>query len=141
MIVPQGAFLSAWDESNENDNKGLWIKLWRDMLWSIIRGVPATRNPFNNRCDGQTYSQDIDKLWKELNFPEKTTGQSGNYYLGAMAVTAENIPTKDIIRYQFLLNFSPFVFQIYHLLIFVFAQLVCDGNLGGLHRGAVLLLP
>lgn len=113
VIVPQGAFLSAWDESNENDNKGLWIKLWRDMLWSIIRGVPATRNPFNNRCDGQTYSQDIDKLWKELNFPEKTTGQSGNYYLGAMAVTAENIPTKDIIRYQFLLNFSPFVFQIY----------------------------
>lgn len=113
VIVPQGAFLPYWDESDEDINKGLWVKLWRDMLWSIVRGVPATRNPFNNRCDGQVYTQDVEKLWKDLNESSKATGQSGNYYLGAMATTAENIPTKDIIRYQFLLNFAPFVFQIY----------------------------
>lgn len=113
VIVPQGAFLSYWDESDEDTNKGLWVKLWRDMLWNIVRGVPATRNPFNNRCDGQIYSKDAEKLWQDLKQPEKSTGQSGNYYLGAMATTAENIPTKDSIRYQFLLNFAPFVFQIY----------------------------
>jgi CRISPR-associated protein Cmx8 len=83
------------------------------MLWNIIRGVPATRNPFNNRSNSQKYCQDAEKLWKDMNTPEKAIGQSGNYYLGAMASTAENIPTKDIIRHQFLLNFSPFVFQIY----------------------------
>jgi CRISPR-associated protein Cmx8 len=113
VVVPKGAFLPYWDESDEDINKGLWVKLWRDMLWNIVRGVPATRNPFNNRCDGQIYTKDAEKLWKELNQPHKATGQSGNYYLGAMATTAENIPTKDIIRYQFLLNFAPFVFQIY----------------------------
>ncbi|MBD2667365.1 type I-MYXAN CRISPR-associated protein Cmx8 [Richelia sinica] len=113
VIVPQGAFLSYWDESDEDINKGLWIKLWRDMLWNIVRGVPATRNPFNNRCDGQTYIQDSEKIWKDLNQPDKTIGQSGNYYLGAMATTADNIPTQDMIRYQFLLHFAPFVFQIY----------------------------
>ena len=113
VIVPQGAFLPYFDESDEDINKGLWVKLWRDMLWNIVRGVPATRNPFNNRCDGQVYTQDAEKLWKDLNQRDKATGQSGNYYLGAMATTAENIPTKDIIRYQFLLSFAPFVFQIY----------------------------
>jgi CRISPR-associated protein Cmx8 len=113
VIVPQGAFLSYWDESEQDINKGLWIKLWRDMLWKIVRGVPATRNPFERRCDGQTYTQDSEKTWKDLNQSDKITEQSGNYYLGAMAKTAENIPTQDIIRYQFLLNFAPFVFQIY----------------------------
>lgn len=113
VIVPQGAFLPYWDESDEDINNGLWVKLWRDMLWNIVRGVPATRNPFNNRCDGQIYSKDAENLWQDLKQPEKATGQSGNYYLGAMATTAENIPTKDSIRYQFLLNFAPFVFQIY----------------------------
>jgi CRISPR-associated protein Cmx8 len=113
VVIPKGAFLAYWDSSSEDEDKGLWIKLWRDMLWNIVRGVPATRNPFNNRCDDQGYSQDVEKLWKDLNNPKKTTGQSGNYYLGAMASTPENIPTKDIISYQFLLNFAPFVFQVY----------------------------
>lgn len=113
VVVPKGAFLSYWDQSDEKEDKGLWIKLWRDMLWKVVRGVPATRNSFNNRCEGQNYSQDAEKLWKELINPKNTTGQSGNYFLGAMATTAENIPTKDTIFYQFLLNFSPFVFQVY----------------------------
>jgi len=113
VIVPQGAFLSYWDDSASEDNKGLWIKLWRDMLWNVIRGVPATRNPFNNRCNGMSYTQDSEEVWKDLIQPNKTTGQSGNYYLAAMAKTADNIPTQDLTRYQFLLHFAPFVFQIY----------------------------
>ena len=109
VVVPEGAFLANWDKSN-ND---LWIKLWRDMLWNIIRGVPATRNSFNNRCGEQTYSQDAEKAWQELKKPGKLIGQSGNYFLGAMATNAENIPTKDVIKYQFLLQFWVFVSQIY----------------------------
>lgn len=114
VITPQGAFLPSLDESAEGNN-GIWIKLWRDMYWSIIRGVPTTRNPFNFRAnkDYGTYSDDVIKQWTQLKNPDKTIGQSGNYYLGAMASNAENIPIKDSIRYQFLLNFAPFVFQVY----------------------------
>lgn len=114
VVTPQGAFLPYLDESAEGNN-GIWIKLWRDMYWSIIRGVPATRNPFNYRAnkDYGAYSNDVVKQWTQLQNPDKTIGQSGNYYLGAMASNAENIPTKDNIAYQFLLNFAPFVFQVY----------------------------
>lgn len=110
--VPYGAFLPVWDESLNDPNNGLWVKLWRDMLWSIIRGVPATRNPFNNRLNA-SYSKDAEQIWNALNNPEKTTGQSGNYYLGAMASNAENVPTKDKVGYQFLLHFWSFVAQVY----------------------------
>jgi len=113
VIVPQGAFLSYWDDSVSEDNKGLWIKLWRDMLWNVIRGVPATRNPFNNRCNGISYAKDAEEIWKGLIQPNKTTGQSGSYCLAAMATTADNIPTQDLSKYQFLLHFAAFVFQVY----------------------------
>ncbi len=45
--------------------------------------------------------------------PDKITGQSGNYYLGAMALNPENVPIKDRVRYQFLLHFWAFVAQVY----------------------------
>jgi CRISPR-associated protein Cmx8 len=113
VVVPNGAFLPVWDKSSDEEDKGLWIKLWRDMLWHIIRGVPATRNSFNNRCEENIYSQDAEKLWQELKNPDKQVGQSGNYFLGAMASNAENISTKDLVKYQFLLHFWVFVAQVY----------------------------
>jgi CRISPR-associated protein Cmx8 len=113
VVVPNGAFLPIWDKSSDEEDKGLWIKLWRDMLWNIIRGVPATRNSFNNRCEKQNYSEDAEKLWQELKNPDKQVGQSGNYFLGAMASNADNIPTKDLVKYQFLLHFWVFVAQVY----------------------------
>ena len=112
VTIPYGAFLPDWDKSSDDPDNGLWVKLWRDMLWQIIRGVPATRNPFNYRVNG-SYSKDTEKVWDELQNPEKSTGQSGNYYLGAMASNPENVPTKDTIRHQFLLHFWAFVTQVY----------------------------
>jgi CRISPR-associated protein Cmx8 len=113
VTVPQGAFLTDWDKSNDSSERGLWIKLWRDMLWNIVRGVPATRNSFNHRVNNPSYSQDVQQIWEELQHPDKITSQSGNYYLGAMAVNAENVPTKDKVSYQFLLHFWVFVAQVY----------------------------
>lgn len=112
VTVPYGAFLPDWDKSSDDPDNGLWVKLWRDMLWQIIRGVPTTRNPFNYRVNG-SYSKDAEKVWDELKNPEKSTGQSGNYYLGAMASNPENVPTKDTVRYQFLLHFWAFAAQVY----------------------------
>lgn len=113
VTIPQGAFLADWDKSNDESERGLWIKLWRDMLWQIVRGVPATRNSFNHRVNGAAYSQDVQDIWQQLQHSDRIIGQSGNYYLGAMAANSENVPTKDKVRYQFLLHFWVFVAQVY----------------------------
>ncbi len=117
--TPKGAFLPELDPSRENGS-GVWIKLWREMLWQIVRGVPTTRNPYKNRAaprdrpyETVRFSSDAEKIWQELTEPDKPVKQSGNYYLGAMAKTAENVPTHDRARYQFLLHFWPFVTQVY----------------------------
>lgn len=47
VVVPRGAYLAEWDS-------GPWRKLWRDMLWSILRGVPATRAPFEARAHARS---------------------------------------------------------------------------------------
>jgi CRISPR-associated protein Cmx8 len=114
VVTPDGAFLEDWDRSE----KQVWIKIWRDMFWSIIKGVPATRNSFISRCDfnlpnGDSFSKDSNSVWNSLKKPENTTGQSGAFYLGAMAVNAENVPTQDLVKWQFLLHFWAFVAQVY----------------------------
>ena len=114
VVIPYGAFLPNLDESGE-DKDGVWVELWRDMYWSIIRGRDKQRISFKERCnknDGE-YTKDTKKLWIELQNPNKATKQSGTYYLSAEELTAENLSMKDIVYLRFLLNFSPFVFQVY----------------------------
>lgn len=112
-IIPEGAFLPAWDKSSEDGKNGIWIKLWRDMMWNIVRGVPTTRNPYNGRVNGASYSKDVETTWKELQKPDKVTGQTGQYYLGAASTNPDNVPIRDKIRHQFLLHFWVFVAQVY----------------------------
>lgn len=114
VVVPKGSFLSdpSYDKSSDGKN-GLWIKLWRDMVWSILRGVPATRKPFEARAEGQ-YNDDAIKVWQQLIQPEEfTVDLPSTYFLGAQANNAENIPFKDRARLQFLLHFWLFAAQIY----------------------------
>lgn len=108
-VVPHGAFLEDFDKS---ENK-IWIKLWRNMIWSILRGVPATRRPYNERSEGE-FTDDADKVWDELNRPaDYTVELPSTYFIGAQASNAENVPFKDLARFQFLLHFWAFVAQIY----------------------------
>ncbi|MBW4623715.1 MAG: type I-MYXAN CRISPR-associated protein Cmx8 [Cyanosarcina radialis HA8281-LM2] len=114
VVVPKGSFLSdsSYDSSSDGKN-GLWIKLWRDMVWSILRGVPATRKPFEARTEGQ-YNEDAIKVWQQLIQPEEfTVDLPSTYFLGAQANNAENTPFKDRARFQFLLHFWLFTAQIY----------------------------
>jgi CRISPR-associated protein Cmx8 len=114
VVVPGGSFLSdpAYDKSVEGKN-GLWVKLWRDMVWSILRGVPATRKPFEARAEG-SYSDDAAGVWKQLTQPENyTVDLPSTYFLGAQSSNAENVPFKDRARFQFLLHFWLFAAQIY----------------------------
>ncbi len=114
IVVPKGAFIA--DADPEGD-RGKWIKLWRDMLWSILRGVPSTRLPYESRVNlplGHYYTKDADKIWQELLQPsEFTVDLPSTYYLGAQASNPENVPFKDRARYQFLLHFWVFAVSIY----------------------------
>lgn len=114
VVVPKGSFLSDPSYDNSSDGKnGLWIKLWRDMVWSILRGVPATRKPFEARAEGE-YNEDAIKVWQQLIQPEEfTVDLPSTYFLGAQANNAENTPFKDRARFQFLLHFWLFAAQIY----------------------------
>jgi CRISPR-associated protein Cmx8 len=113
-VIPKGSFLAdeSYDQSSDGKN-GRWIKLWRDMVWSILRGVPATRKPFAARAEGIP-SEDGATVWKQLVQPaEFTVDLPSTYFLGAQANNAENISFKDQARFQFLLHFWLFAAQIY----------------------------
>jgi CRISPR-associated protein Cmx8 len=116
VAIPKGSFLadSRYDESSDGKN-GLWIKLWRDVVWSILRGVDATRKPFESRTsDDHKYAEDTVKVWNGLTKSEKVVVDlPSTYFLGAQASNAESIPFKDLARYQLLLHFWLFAAQIY----------------------------
>ena len=112
VVIPKGAFLVDVDPSASGD-KGIWIKLWRDVIWSIFRGVPATRKPFEDRADGEQ-TKDAADVWADLIQPSDYPIElPSTYFIGAQAVNAENVPFKDRARFQFLLHFWPYAAQVY----------------------------
>ncbi|MCI0693279.1 type I-MYXAN CRISPR-associated protein Cmx8 [candidate division KSB1 bacterium] len=114
VVVPRGAFLASasYDKSFDGKN-GIWIKLWRDLVWSIFRGVPATRKPYEDRANGEPATDAAD-AWQCLLEPsDYTVDLPSTYFIGAQAANAENVPFKDRARLQFLLHFWQFIAQIY----------------------------
>lgn len=110
--VPKGAFLVDLDPS-ANGDKGDWIKLWRDVIWRIFRGVPATRKPFEDRAEGKQ-TKDSAEVWRDISqASDYSVELPSTYYIGAQAMNAENVPFKDLARFQFLLHFWPYSIQIY----------------------------
>lgn len=111
-VIPKGGFLLRNDPSGDGRN-GSWIKLWRDVIWTIFRGVPATRAPFDARANKEATTDAAD-AWQELIQPSEYTVQlPSTYFIGAQANNAENVPFKDRARFQFLLHFWPYAAQIY----------------------------
>ena len=41
-VVPGGSLIAEWDGALPSSPKP-WLKLWRDLVWSTLRGVPAQR--------------------------------------------------------------------------------------------------
>jgi CRISPR-associated protein Cmx8 len=111
-VIPKGAFLVDLDPSASGD-KGIWIKLWREVIWRIFRGVPATRKPFKDRAEGKQ-TKDAVETWSDLIQPSDYPLElPSTYFIGAQAVNAENVPFKDRARFQFLLHFWPYTAQVY----------------------------
>jgi CRISPR-associated protein Cmx8 len=112
VVIPKGAFLKDYDPTLNGDN-GFWVKLWRDMVWNILRIKPTTRTPYNKRSEGR-YTKDADEMWENLLQRSNSIAKlSGSAFVGIQASNAENVPFKDRIRFQFLLHFWSFVSQIY----------------------------
>ncbi len=108
-VIPRGAFLQGYDPTTNGD----WIKLWRNVIWTIFRGVPATRKPFKDRAE-RKQSDDSTNAWQELTKPlDYAVDLPSTYFIGAQANNAENVPFKDRARFQFLLHFWPYAAQIY----------------------------
>ncbi len=114
VVVPRGSFLCdpQYDRSSDGQ-KGLWIKLWRDTLYTILKAKDASRNGFKARANDLTELKDVEDVWKNLTNPLSTTKLAGSFYLGAQGNNPENIPFNDHGRHQFLLHFWFFVAQIY----------------------------
>lgn len=129
--VPRGAFLADWDPTR--DSGGVWLKLWRDMIWSIMRGVPATRAPFEARAAGQP-DKLAETVFAQLSRCDAAVDLPSTYYLGAQSRTAENVAFYDTAGNQLLLHFWPFVAPIY-----VPATLDSDGKRG--FRGYAVAVP
>ena len=112
QIVPGGAFLADGDPSASGSH-GLWIKLWRDVMWTIFRGRANQRLPFTDRAAGKQ-GKDAAKVWSDLiQPPDYPVKLPGTYFIGAEACNAENVPFRDRARFQFLLHFWPYVAQVY----------------------------
>lgn len=111
-VVPAGGLVCDWDAAGEGSPR-LWLKLWRDMVWTTLRGVPAQREPFNARGEGRTID-DGGEAWDELSSdPRATVELASTHLLGAQAKNAENVAFEDVARLRFLLHFWSFVVAIY----------------------------
>lgn len=109
LVIPHGAFLVDYDRSE----KGIWIKLWRDMVWSIVCSRDLQRIPYKKRAN-QEEDKNISKLWSDLvKTPNKGTDLSSSLFIGAEGSNAEDVSFKDQRKFQLLLNFWIFVAQIY----------------------------
>lgn len=112
QTVPRGGIINEWDASPAGSTP-LWVKLWRDLVWTTLRGVPATREPYECRAEARP-ATDGAEAWDELaHGPLASVPLPSTYYLGAQATTAENVSFRDIARMRVLLHFWPFAVPIY----------------------------
>jgi len=113
VLVPKGSFLS--DPSYDESNEGLWIKLWRDVMFQILRGSGQAQTPFKERAKDPSYCRDTNETWKELTGAHTGKGAelSSSYFLGAQKHNPEKVKFADRAKFKFLLNFWSFAVQIY----------------------------
>jgi len=115
-VRPEGRFLQTYYP----DGDGIWVKLWRDMLWSTLRGRPTTRGVYKERADREPSSESA-KVWRLL---AKATaarakgralveGIVSSLLVGAQDVNAERVPFQGEPQDNLLLYFWPVASQVY----------------------------
>jgi CRISPR-associated protein Cmx8 len=108
-VRPTGTVLTHWLQQGKADP---WLRLWQNMLWSVLRAQPATRGEFNNTADGQSVGL-VDKLWLALNKAQKqaakgklqTESIAGSLFVGAQDRNAERVTFVGRVEHNLLLHF------------------------------------
>lgn len=109
---PSGNAFAFWIQDGQ---KSLWLKLWRDMLWSVLRAQPATRGEYEKRANGQPVDTTA-KLWDSLAKAQKdrTKGKfrvesiAGSLFVGAQDANAERVSFVGQVEHNLLLHFWQF---------------------------------
>ncbi|HNZ49433.1 MAG TPA: type I-MYXAN CRISPR-associated protein Cmx8 [Candidatus Hydrogenedentes bacterium] len=134
IIQPKAAFLSAL-----NGDQVAWTKLYREVMWNILRGRPATQIPYKTRLEG-VQQNESEKLWQALEKSQaKKKGPSlmpiaSSIFIGAQAESAEKIGFQGIPEENLLLHFWPLASR-----IFCPATVDLDGKTNDV--GFVLVIP
>lgn len=120
VCQPQGHFLRQHLPTMDSGND--WHKLWRDMLWTIPRGNPQSRQPFEQRAaTPKRACKEGVAAWEDLQRVDKartkndfyTTQVAGSLWLGAQAFNAENVPFEGRAEQTLLLHFWPLASLVY----------------------------
>lgn len=107
QVVPKAPFLQSLGMPDP------WLKLWRNAVWSTLRGVPKTRGPYEERTTG-TDVREAAGLWDSLRRWQQrgrqyVTEVSSALFIGAQAVNAERVPFVGSPDQNLLLHFWPVV--------------------------------
>ncbi len=108
QVVPRAPFLESLGMPAP------WVKLWRDTIWSTLRGIPKTRGPYEERAGGVSVGES-GTTWGELRRWDAArrkgriyaTEVSSALFLGAMARNAEGVPFLGSPDQNLLLHFWP----------------------------------
>jgi CRISPR-associated protein Cmx8 len=105
VVVPAGNFFKVLYPKNADG----WIKIWRDMLWNTLRGIPTTRNVYEERAENKK-SSEANIVWRQMGKDilkpnEIKLGIPSSLYVGAQDVNAENVPFIGNVKDNFLLYF------------------------------------
>ena len=114
QLVPKAAFLESLGMPEP------WLRLWRDAVWSTLRGIPRTRIPYQERCNGRD-TPGAAKAISALRRSHKDRQQGEHrtepiascLYIGAQAGNPERVPFQGRPEENLLLHFWPVVSQVY----------------------------
>ena len=105
-VIPRAAFLQDFGVPD------IWVKLWRDMVWSTLRGRHTTRGVYKERADGKPSSVAL-ATWTSLAKSGLLRAQgvlrtepiASSVFVGAQDVNAEQVPFQGTPEDNMLLHF------------------------------------
>lgn len=113
--TPKGSLLVSYDSTADNAGKGIWIDLWRDFVWRVVRKKDPSKEIYRDKSNA---AKEAVKVWKELlsgesQFKDKPSDLSGTDLLGARDRNAERVSFTDKSKQKLLLNFWSYTAQVY----------------------------
>jgi CRISPR-associated protein Cmx8 len=141
VTQPKGAFFEQWLPGRAESP---WLRLWREMVWTTLRAIPATRGVYEERADGQPSSV-ARIIWSTLvkaqRPPKKgkalapvVEGIASSLAVGVQDVNAEKVSFQGGVERNLLLHF-------WQLATLIFTPRIIDYDGKAEFKGFVLAIP